>query len=306
MGRKRKGNPVHGWINLDKPLGLTSTQAIGRIRRVLNPAKIGHAGTLDPLATGILPIAMGDATKVIPYSQDASKTYFFTVKWGEATETEDAEGAVIKTSDYRPALEDVQKILPDFIGDIEQIPPKYSAIKIDGQRAYDLARAGEEVDIKTRDVYIESLEIIEAREQSADFRVVCGKGTYVRALGRDIAEALGTCGHISMLRREKVGFFTLENAISLELLENMSDSAALEEVLMPLQAPLDDIPALPVSVQEASKLKNGQSLSFISKGDFHRLESLNDNTALAMMDDKAIALVEIIKAQVKPVRVFNQ
>ena len=305
MARKRKGNPVHGWINLDKPQGLTSTQAIGRIRRFLSPAKIGHAGTLDPLATGILPIAMGDATKVIPYVQDADKTYNFTIKWGTATDTEDREGDIIKTSDNRPTLDQIHTLIPEFMGELEQIPPKYSAIKINGQRAYDLARAGHDVDIKSRIVNIYNLELLDHNDDQASFRVNCGKGTYVRALARDIAEKLDTCGHVIDLRREAVGYFTLDNAISLELLEKMDHSAALEDVLMPLQAPLDDIPALPVSEQEASKLKNGQNLSFISKQDFHRLNGL-DNLVLAELNGQAVALAEIEKAFVKPVRVFNQ
>lgn len=306
MARKRKGNPIHGWINLDKPQGLTSTQAIGKIRRVLSPAKIGHGGTLDPLATGILPIAMGDATKIIPYVQDDIKTYSFTVKWGVATDTDDSEGETIRTSDHRPTRQDIENIIPDFIGDVEQIPPKYSAIKINGQRAYDLARAGHEVDIKSRIVEIDSLELLNNDNNEAAFRVVCGKGTYVRAIARDMAEKLGTHGHIIVLRREQVGFFDLENAISLENLEKMGDSAALEEVLMPLQAPLDDIPALPVTDQEALKLKNGQSLSFVSKGDFHRLDGLEEDMILAELNGKAVALIEKQKAILKPIRVFNQ
>jgi tRNA pseudouridine55 synthase len=227
------------------------------------------------------------------------------VQWGAATDTDDSEGEIIKTSDHRPARTDIEAIIPAFIGDVEQIPPKYSAIKIDGQRAYDLARAGEEVEMKSRIVEIDSLELLDADSGKASFRVVCGKGTYVRSLARDMAEKLGTYGHIVALRREQVGFFDLDNAISLENLQEMGDSAALEEVLMPLQAPLDDIPALPVTDQEASKLKNGQSLSFISKQDFHRLDGMED-TVLAELNGKAVALIEKQKAILKPVRVFNQ
>ncbi|MFP4312772.1 MAG: tRNA pseudouridine(55) synthase TruB [Alphaproteobacteria bacterium] len=306
MARKRKGNPIHGWINLDKPQGLTSTQGIGRIRRVLSPEKIGHAGTLDPLATGILPIAMGDATKIIPFVQDADKTYSFTVKWGEATDSDDSEGEVIKTSDRRPTHDEIKAVLPAFIGEIEQIPPKYSAIKINGERAYDLARAGKDVEIKSRIVSIYSLELLSAEPNQASFLVKCGKGTYVRAIARDMAEKLGTYGHIIQLRREAVGFFTLKNAISLELLEKMDHSAALEEVVMPLQEPLDDIPALPLTEKEASQLKNGQNLVFSSRQDFHRLEGLDDDLVIAELDGMAVALVEKTKAILKPVRVFNQ
>lgn len=307
MSRRKKGNPVHGWINLDKPQGLTSTQALGRVRRILDAQKAGHAGTLDPLATGILPIAFGDGTKIIPYVQDADKVYSFTVKWGEATDTEDSEGKVIKTSDKRPARAEIKAVLPDFIGRIEQIPPRYSAIKIDGQRAYDLARAGEEIEMKSRIVEIYGLELLETREHDADFRVNCGKGTYVRSLARDIAEKLGSCGHITVLRREAVGYFDLDNAISLEVLENIGNSAALEDVLMPLQAPLDDIPALSVTENEVSKLKNGQSLTFVSKSDFARLPTgiTANEPILALYGEKAIALLEIQSGTIKPVRVFN-
>jgi tRNA pseudouridine55 synthase len=305
MGRRKKGQPVHGWINLDKPQGLTSTQALARVRRFFDANKGGHAGTLDPLATGILPIALGEATKIIPFVQDSDKTYSFTVLWGSSTDTEDSEGQITTTTDIRPTEKDIQSILQHFIGEIEQIPPRYSAIKIDGQRAYDLARAGEEIEMKSRIVYIDNLELIEAKTDEACFRVYCGKGTYVRALARDIALELGTLGHITALRRESVGGFDLKNAISLDLLEKMDHSAALEKVLQPIQTPLDDIPALELSDQEVARLKNGQSLSFISKADFLRLPEQHMGTVLTMQGDKAIALTERQGAELKPVRVFN-
>lgn len=305
MGRSKKGNPVHGWINLDKPQGLTSTQAIGRVRRILNANKAGHAGTLDPLATGILPIALGEATKIIPFVQDREKSYFFTVKWGEATDTEDSEGEITQTSDIRPTSDQINSILHCFSGNIEQIPPRYSAIKIDGQRAYDLARASEYIEMKSRNVLIHSLNLIEAREHEADFRVECGKGTYVRSLARDIALKLGTYGHIIVLRRERVGSFDLHNSISLDLLEKMDHIAALEKVLQPLQAPLDDIPALLLRDQEVARLRNGQGLSFISRPDFERLPEAHHQTVLTMYGDKAIALTERKGPELKPVRVFN-
>ncbi len=310
MARKKRGEPVSGWINLDKPAGLTSTQAIGRIRRVFNPQKIGHAGTLDPLATGILPIAMGEATKTIPFIQDALKTYSFTAAWGEQRDTDDAEGQIVATGTNRPTQDDILDVLQDFIGDILQTPPAYSAIKIDGQRAYDLARSGETPEMKPREVYIESLELIAARPDEADFRMVCGKGTYVRSLVRDMALELGTFGYVKSLRRDAVGPLTLENAISLDFLEKMDYGAALNEALLPLQAVLDDIPALPVKQEEAAKLRSGQVLLFISKPDFSRLtrEGLGgqeDREALAVLNGAPVALIENRGPEIRPVRVFN-
>ena len=310
MGRKKKGNVVNGWLNIDKPYGMTSTQAIGRVRRVLSPQKIGHAGTLDPLATGVLPIAMGEATKTIPYIQDAIKTYTFTVVWGERRSTDDAEGDITAKSDKRPSQKDILNALPSFIGEIDQTPPLFSAIKIDGQRAYDLARQGERPEIKSRKTYIKSFELIEARQDDADFRVICGKGTYVRALARDIAVKIGTLGYVSKLTREKVGVFTTESAISLDKLAQMEYVAALKEALQPLQIVLDDIPALSLKQEEAAMLKSGQILRLISKPDFDRLEQIGLGTtdklqALAVFQDAPVALVETKGAEVKPVRVFN-
>ncbi|HCS22993.1 MAG TPA: tRNA pseudouridine(55) synthase TruB, partial [Rhodospirillaceae bacterium] len=244
MARNKKGVPVHGWLNLDKPLGLTSTQAIGRVRRLTNAQKLGHAGTLDPLATGILPIALGEATKTIPYAQDADKVYRFTVQWGAATNTDDKEGEVIATSDKRPARADIEALLPRFTGDILQTPPQFSAIKLDGERAYDLARAGQAVDIKPRPVTVFSLEITEATENEAVFEMECSKGTYVRAVARDMGQLLGCYGHVTALRRLAVGGFTEENAISLDVFEKMVQSAPADQVLLPVETVLDDIPAL--------------------------------------------------------------
>lgn len=306
MGRRRKGNKVDGWINFNKPVGMTSTQAVGKVRWLLNAQKAGHAGTLDPLASGILPIALGEATKTIAYAQDAMKIYSFSITWGEQRDTDDSEGEIIATSDIIPTPEDIQAALPAYIGEIQQVPPKYSAIKVDGERAYDLARDGEEFQLHAREVYIENLELLNTEANTADFRMLCGKGTYVRALARDLAQDLGTVGYISALRRDQVGAFTLDNAISLDKLEEMGDSAARIEAVLPLESSLDDIPALPLREDEAAKLRNGQRLSFISRPDFERLNHVGDAPeALAVCNDNPVALVEIDGAEVRSLRVFN-
>ena len=310
MGKRKKGDPVAGWVNLDKPRGLTSTQALGKVRRALNAQKTGHAGTLDPLATGVLPIALGEATKTIPFMQDAFKTYEFTITWGEQRDTDDSEGEIIETSDHRPTKQDIVALLARYTGEIEQVPPKFSAIKIDGERAYDIARDGDDPKLQPRTVFIEALTLLEAREHQADFEMTCGKGTYVRSLARDMGKDLGTKGYISALKRTKVGPFTAENAISLDKLCEMDYVAARNEALLPLDTVLDDIPALDLKEEETAKLRSGQVLSFVSKPDFERLEKSGLGqkeaiTALARYDGKPIALVETESADIRPVRVFN-
>jgi len=305
MARRKKGDKVDGWICLDKPEGMTSTQALGKVRWLLNAQKAGHGGTLDPLATGILPIALGEATKTIPYCQDHLKTYSFAIVWGEERSTDDAEGEVTATSTVRPAEDAILGILPRFTGEIEQVPPRFSAIKIDGQRAYDLARDGEELDLESRLVYIEELTLCQYNKDSALFRCVCGKGTYMRSLGRDIARALGTVGHITNLRRETVGPFTLENAISLAKLEQTGHSA-----LLPVETVLGDIPALALNEREAAQLKSGQRVSFIARPDMERLhragiDTEHPVTALALLNGKPIALVDVDGIEVSPRRVLN-
>lgn len=311
MGRRnKKGDPISGWVNLHKPHGMTSTQAIGKLRRALNPQKIGHAGTLDPLATGVLPIALGEATKTIPFAQDDIKVYRFTVQWGESRDTDDSEGKVIEKSDIKPDLESIKSILPKFTGEIEQIPPLFSAIKVNGKRAYDMARNGEIPDLKSRIVNIEELTLLEARESDADFEMVCGKGTYVRSLARDMAEALGTKGYVSALRRDQVGAFHIDDAILLDNLNDLDYVAARSECLLPLQTVLDDIPALDLKADEVAKIRNGQALCFVSKIDFHRLTDVGlgnkeSITALAMFNGNPVALIEQSRADIKPIRIFN-
>lgn len=254
-------NTVHGWLVLDKPLGLTSTQALGKVRRILGGKKVGHGGTLDPLATGILPLAFGEATKLIPYVMDNDKGYEFTIRWGEARATDDSEGAVTATSDVRPSQDAIMAALPAFTGVVQQTPPIYSAIKLDGARAYDLARAGEQVELIPRMVDIYELTFIDQLDKDhARFYVSCGKGMYVRSLARDLALKLGTCGHVSALRRTHVGPFSLENAISLENLEVLGHKNAALTALLDLQAALDDIPGLTLTASEAQRLRSGQEV----------------------------------------------
>ncbi len=283
-------------------MGLTSTQAVGRVRRLLNAAKAGHAGTLDPLATGLLPIALGEATKVMPYAVEGQKTYQFTVKWGEARNTDDAEGSVIETSDHRPSMESIRAALPLFIGDIVQLPPPFSALKIKGKRAYDLARAGQPVNLKPRTVTISRLELVSPRigentfGEHAEFEVDCGKGTYIRALARDLARHLGTCGHLSALRRTRVGAFNEKQAICLDKLEAMVHSAPPHAYLLPIATVLDDIPAVAVTGAEAARLRFGQAL---------RVPSSKQGTVYVKADGQPVALARIADGELRPVRVFN-
>ncbi len=302
MPRKRKGNPVHGWVNFDKPLGMTSTQAVGKIRWMFQAQKAGHAGTLDPLATGILPIALGEATKTIPFMTEASKSYAFTVKWGEMTDTLDAEGDVIETSDIQPDESAILSALPNFIGDIEQIPPRYSAIKIDGQRAYDLARGGQEVEMKSREVHIESLTLRARSDHDATFDVLSGKGTYVRSLARDIARHLGTCGYVTMLRRTRVGGFDESHAFSLDALEKLCHRGGVSEALRPVNAVLDDIPVLSLTSEQAIDLKHGRAIALPPS---FEIETDAQAWVLAMEGDKAAALCEAQDGALAPKRVFN-
>jgi len=300
MPRKRKGNPVHGWVVLDKPYELGSTSAVGKVRWLFQAQKAGHGGTLDPLATGILPIALGDATKTVPFLVDAIKGYDFTLTFGQNTDTWDAEGEVTAISDARPSEADIIKALPAFIGDIEQIPPRFSAIKVDGKRSYDLARSGEVVELKSRKVHVQSVELTEFTPNAATFSVVCGKGTYIRSIARDMAAVLGTCGHVTMLRRTRVGPFTLEGAFSLDALEQLCHRGGVLEGLRPVETALDDIPVLAITDQDASDLKQGRAIVLSPSSKPQKSEWI-----LAMYGDKAIALCKPNDGQLWPKRVFN-
>ena len=258
MARRKKGRPVHGWLILDKPQGITSTAAVSRARWLLNAQKAGHAGTLDPLATGLLAIAFGEATKTVPFVTDAVKAYRFTVRWGIATNTDDTEGEPVQTSDLRPDHAAIEAALPAFRGDIEQVPPAFSAVKIDGERAYAKAREGEAVELASRPLFVESLELVEQPDPDhAVFEMICGKGGYVRAIARDLGQALGCFGHVTQLRRVWSGPFSLDEAAPADFLDKDRDDADLEAHLIPLEAGLADLPEQKVGIEGATRIKNG-------------------------------------------------
>jgi len=292
---------LHGWIILDKPVGLGSTQAVGAVKKVLREAgepktKVGHGGTLDPLASGVLPIALGEATKLCGRLLDATKGYDFTIRFGEETDTLDAEGKIASASDVRPTREEVVAVLPQFTGEIEQVPPSYSALKIGGKAAYARARAGEKVELGSRRVTIYDLRLLECTPDSAALSAVVSKGTYIRSLARDIARALGTLGHVSYLRRTRAGPFVIESAISLDFLDEAAKARALTRTVLPLTAALDDIPALPVTTRQADMLRQGQRLAgFPAK----------PGLGLAVLEGTPVALVEASVDGLKVVRGFN-
>ncbi len=291
----------HGWIILDKPLELGSTQAVAAVKRNLRQAgygkvKVGHGGTLDPLATGVLPIALGEATKLAGRMLDASKIYEFTVQFGTQTSTLDAEGEVVAQSDVLPSSQQVEAILPRFTGPIEQQPPAFSALKVDGQRAYDLARAGEAVELELRAVTIQTLEWIAGGADFATLRAHVSKGTYIRSLARDIALALGTVGHVTMLRRTRAGPFSLAQAISLDKLNEIGKGAALEDVILPLEAGLDDIPALSLDPEAARAVRQGRVLTGLPQ---------DDGLYWARVGVVPVALMQLTAGTAAVVRGFN-
>ena len=307
MGRKRRGTPIHGWLVIDKPKGLTSNAVVGRVKRITNAAKIGHGGTLDPLATGLLPLALGEATKTVSYVMDGAKEYRFTIRWGEARTTDDAEGAVMEASDIRPAEAQILAILDDFIGDIEQVPPAFSAIKIKGERAYKLARADRPPEMKPRTIRIQALKLRDMPDADhASFHVVSGKGAYMRALARDMALALGTFGHISDLRRVAVGPFKEKDAISLDKLESLGHSAPLSEHLLPVETVLDDIPALALTETEARRLRRGQAVPVLPVANRSPFKNIGQGDVVcAMTDGRLVALAKIMGGEIRPFRVMN-
>ena len=322
MAKKARGRPVNGWVIVDKPLGVTSTQVVGRVRRVFDARKGGHGGTLDPLASGILPIALGEATKTMPMIQGARKGYRFKIRWGAETDTCDLEGKVVETSDHRPDEDEVRARLPAFIGTIDQTPPIFSAIKVDGERAYDLARRGEVVELKSRKVDIYDFNLTGWPETNqgegegdAEFEITCGSGTYVRSLARDFARELGTFGHVSSLRRTFVGAFDETRSISLEKLEALGHGARAFEHLLPVETALDDIPALAVTAEETARIKRGQEVVMVGRVIIRGCEPqvLSVRSALEPVwvktgrgeDVEPVALGRITGGRFRPTRVFN-
>jgi tRNA pseudouridine55 synthase len=304
--RRRPKLDIHGWVVLDKPIGMTSTHAVAAVRRLTSARRAGHAGTLDPLASGCLPIALGEATKTVPFVMDGRKRYGFTVRWGEERDTDDAEGRVVATSAARPSEADIRAALPRFTGTIAQVPPRFSAIKVEGERAYDLARDGEVVELEARPVEIGRLDLVELPDADhAVFEAECGKGTYVRALARDMGRLLGAFGHVCALRRTAVGPFGADDMISLERLEALwhraaAGEASLADALKPVETALADIPALAVSRADAARLQRGQAVLLRGR-DAPIIRGVVYVTASGLL----VALAEIDRGEIVPKRVFN-
>ena len=309
MGKRRKkGRPVSGWLILDKPLGMGSTQAVGKVKWLFQAQKAGHAGTLDPLATGVLPIALGEATKTVPYIMDAEKTYRFTARWGATTTTDDGEGEIVAESDHRPSRDNIEAILEQFTGDIEQVPPQFSAVKVDGERAYDIARDGDEVKLAARTITIHDLAIADMPSTDETvFEAVTGKGAYVRALVRDMAKALGTEGHVSALRRTAVGPFRAEDAVSVEDLEEIETPEARDEALQPIAFALSGLPQATIDGPQADRLRRGQAAVIappVAKGVRGEQAGAIENV-LAVLHDDAVAICTLDGLKLQPGRVFN-
>ncbi|WP_299984108.1 tRNA pseudouridine(55) synthase TruB [uncultured Ruegeria sp.] len=299
MGRKRKGRDISGWLVVDKPAGMTSTAVVNKVRWAMDAKKAGHAGTLDPEATGVLAVALGEATKTVPYITDALKAYTFTVRLGQATNTDDAEGEVISESSTRPSDDDIKLALAPFLGDIMQVPPKFSAVKIDGQRAYKLARDGEDVELSARSLWVEELVLVDRPDNDhAVLEMTCGKGGYVRSIARDLGAALGCHGHVKKLRRNWSGPFEAEDGLSIEQIDQMAKTTALDDYLHPLETGLSDLPELRCTPEGATRLRNGNPgmvlASDVEYGD----------EAWASLDGKAVAVGTYKSGELHPSRVF--
>ncbi len=299
MGRKRKGRDISGWLVVDKPAGMTSTAVVNKVRWAMDAKKAGHAGTLDPEATGVLAVALGEATKTVPYITDALKAYTFTVRLGQATNTDDAEGEVIASSEARPSDEDIKQALSPFLGDIMQVPPKFSAVKIDGQRAYKLARDGEDVELSARPLWVEELILVDRPDADhVVLEMTCGKGGYVRSIARDLGAALGCHGHVKELRRIWSGPFEAEDGLTIEQIDDIAKTTALDEYLHPLEVGLSDLPELKCTAEGATRLRNGNPgmvlASDVEYGD----------EAWASFDGKAVAVGIYKSGELHPSRVF--
>lgn len=306
MAPRRGSQKLDGWIVIDKPVGPSSAAIVGKVRRLLDATKAGHGGTLDPLASGVLPLALGEATKTVSYVMDGAKIYRWRVTWGEARSTDDGEGEVIARSDMRPDRAQIEAALPRFTGEILQTPPTYSAIKLDGERAYDLARSGEIAALQPRLVRIDRLSLLETGPDWAELEMECGKGTYVRALARDLGQALGTVGYVSALRRTQCGPFHEDQAISLETLAEFRHSAAAAKVLLPVSTALDDIPALALTEDEARRLRSGQRIpiqELLARCPIPSIAA--GQTVRAVAEGQVVALARIEDGLVRPVRVLN-
>jgi len=303
---RREKRDIHGWVVLDKPIGMTSTHAVSAVKRLFSAKRAGHAGTLDPLASGCLPIALGEATKTVPFVVDGRKNYRFTVRWGEERDTDDAEGRVIATSAVRPSADAIRAVASRYTGTIEQVPPRFSAVKVEGERAYDIARGGEVVELKARPVEIHWLRLVEVPDPDhALFEAECGKGTYVRALARDMGRELGCLGHVAALRRTRVGPFTEKDMIPLAQLEALCHRAAVGETsfadgLLPVETALDDIPALAVSRADAARLQRGQAV--LMRG---RDAPVLSGVVHIMASGRLVALAEVERGEIVPKRIFN-
>jgi tRNA pseudouridine55 synthase len=308
MSRQKRGRKIDGWLILDKPQGITSTQALNKVKRALDAQKAGHGGTLDPLATGLLPIALGAATKTVPYVMDGTKLYHFTIRFGEARDTDDAEGAITATTTSRPTDEQIRAALPAFRGAIMQIPPAFSAIKVDGERAYDLARAGTPPELQPRPAQVDKFDLI-ARpdENTAQFEVASGKGVYMRALARDLAIACGTLGHITVLRRLRVGPFTENMAVSMDTILDPSHTPQnLAELVRPIETALDDIPALALTAYEAHALSNGQAISLVDlMGRIPDAANPTEGLVRVLAAGRVLALGRLSEGWLKPERLIN-
>ncbi|MEL6318103.1 MAG: tRNA pseudouridine(55) synthase TruB [Pseudomonadota bacterium] len=300
MARRKKGRPVDGWIVIDKPKGVGSTQVVSKVRWAFHAQKAGHSGTLDPMATGALAVALGEATKTVPYAVDGEKAYRFTVRWGAATDTDDADGEAIASSDARPTTEAIDQALPAFVGEILQRPPAYSAIKVDGQRAYDLARDGEAPELAPRPIWVESLNRVgEPTADACEFEMVCGKGGYVRSVARDLGEALGCLGHVTALRRLRTGPFDLAHAFPFEKLDALREEVAAEMHLLPVSAGLDDIPALQLDPGRAAQVRQGRAVPAVG------LTLTYGDLAWASCDGAPVAVGVVKAGDFHPSRVFN-
>jgi len=300
MGRRKKGRDISGWVLVDKPAGLTSTAVVNKLRWAFDAKKAGHAGTLDPDATGLLPVALGEATKTIAYLGDALKAYEFTVKWGAQTTTDDAEGKVIETSGTRPTEAGITAALPQFIGDIQQVPPQYSAVKVDGNRAYDIARGGETMELAARDLYVDELTLLSCPDADhAVFRFVCSAGGYVRAIARDLGRVLGCLGHVATLRRTWVGPFDIEEAVTLDRVEALAKTPEIDALLQPVALGLADLPELRATEEGAARLKNGNP-GHVLPGDVEY-----GDLAWASLNGQPVAVGRFRAGELHPERVFN-